>query len=583
MLCFFFGKSMNSLWRCSCFVGVHPHWIYLFSCFLALGWLIPNHFSPWSAFHQDAWVALASVIAGAPLFLQARGSWSVSDLGLFLGLLVLIPGLQWASGLVALPGSAWISCAYLLGFCLVAWCGARWEQAAPGQVLDGLFLAIGIAALLSVWIQLRQWLQLDDGWEWWSMGKILQRPPANFAQPNQAATFLGLGLGAVAWGAWRGHIRWGTGCLAAAYLLFGIALTGSRTAWLGLGLVTIAVWHWRRIWPAARTPLLISGLFLFLLFCIGLQASLPIGQFTSKAVLSTSSASLRLDVWLLALDAIALSPWVGYGWNQTALAQLRALDAHPSASLPFYSAHNLFLDLLVWCGIPLGAALSVAVLVWLVRRFLAVRRPDQAVLMLLVLLIFNHSMLEYPLHYAYLLLPLGWLLGALEGRIGGDVSRWFKVPRAMVIGLYLSAATLLGLIIADYFPIELAYRSLKLERERIQTAPWTVPDALVISHLSRHLEMVRGATTQRLSEADLLEREQLTEAFPDGYAIFYLAVAEALNQRPDQAVLWLKRYCKLKPADGCVYAAKKWAESGVKHPEIAAIEWPVKSEKAARP
>jgi O-antigen ligase len=300
-------------------------------------------------------------------------------------------------------------------------------------------------------------------------------------------------------------------------------------------------------------------------------------------VFNPGSAVQRWEVWSLCLDAIRAAPWAGYGWNQTAVAELRALDLRTSGFPLFSSAHNLFVDLIVWCGIPLGGALCVVVVGWLVRRFLAVKRPDQAILMMLVVLIFNHSMLEYPLHYAYLLLPLGWLLGALEVRIGGDVSSWFRVPRAMVIALYLSATALLGLIIADYFPIELAHRSLKLERAGVQTEPWTTPDALVVSHLSSHLGMVRAATTSRLSEAELLDREHLTEAFPDGYAIFYLAVAEALNHRPDQAVLWLQRYCKLKPVDGCVHAANNWAQSGIKHPEIAAIEWPVKFEKAARP
>jgi hypothetical protein len=369
------------------------------------------------------------------------------------------------------------------------------------------------------------------------------------------------------------------GLLAAAYLLFGIALTGSRTAWLGLALVALAVWRWRRLWPDARTPWLISSLYFYLLLCIGFLNGLT----RSSAAFSTSSAVERWELWRLCLDAVRAAPWAGYGWNQTALAELHALDLRTSGFPYFNSAHNLFIDLVIWCGIPVGGALSLAILVWLARRFLAVKRPDQAVLLLLVVVIFNHSMLEYPLHYAYLLLPLGWLLGALEVRMGGDVKAWFKVPRSVVVALYLSVTTLLALIVADYFPIEQAYRNLKLERAHMQTAPWTTPEALVISHFSSHLEMVRAATTARLSEAELLEREHLTEAFPDGYAIFYLAVAEAINHRPDQAVLWLKRYCKLKPVDGCVHAANNWAQSGIKHPEIAAIEWPVKFDKAATP
>ena len=475
-----------------------------------------------------------------------------------------------------------MSVAYLLGFCLVLWCGARWEAHAPGHVLDGLFLALGLAAMAAVWVQLRQWLALDEGWEWWTMGADVVRPAANFAQPNQAATFFCLALGAVAWGAWRGQIRWGVGLFGAGYLLFGIALTGSRTAWLGLALVVLAVWYWRRLWPDARTPWFVSGLFLFLIFCIGVQAYLPWGQQSGAGVLATGSTRQRLELWAICLDAVRLSPWFGYGWNQTALAGLQALDVR-TAGFPFFtSAHNLFLDLVLWCGIPLGGLLSVGIFVWLARRFMAVKRPDQAILVLLVLLVFNHSMLEFPLHYAYLLLPLGWLIGAMELRLGGPATNCVKVPRAVVIALYLAACALLGLIVADYFPIEAAYRTLKMERANIHVEPWTAPEARVLSHLSDHLEMVRAGPVKRLSDDELLHREHVAEWLPDSYGMFYLAAAQALSERPDKATLWMRRLCKLKSPAVCADAAVLWANAAKNHPEIAAIPWPADTLRAAR-
>jgi O-antigen ligase len=557
---------------------VHKKWIILWACFFALGWLLPNHQLPWPAFHHDAWCALASAIAAAPLLFRTQGPWAIPSAGLVCGFAVCIPLFQWGAGLIPLAGHAWMSVAYLLGCFMVMVCAARWEASAPGDLLDGLFIALGMAALLSVWVQLRQWLVFDTGWEWWSMGGDAARPSANFGQPNQAATFLCLGLGALAWGAWRQKIRWITGLLAAAYLLFGIALTGSRTSWLGLVWVVVAVWYWRRIWPDARTPWFISALLCYLALCVvALQ-----GLASSGSAISSDSALQRWKIWGLCWDALWASPWVGYGWYQTALAELRALDLRASGFGPFNSAHNLFIDLLLWCGIPLGGALCIAILAWVFRRFGAVKTADQAILLLLVLLVLNHSMLEYPLHYAYILLPVGWLVGALEVRMDGGRGRWLRLPRAVVVLLYLSATTLLTLIITDYFPIEQANRNLRLERLHVQTEPWTPPDTLVLSHMSRHIAMVRAPTTTQLSDAALLQREHLAEVVPDGYAMFYLAVAEALNHRPEQAVLWLQRYCKLKPADGCVSAARDWAQSGAAHPEIAAIAWPVKFDKATQ-
>jgi len=283
------------------------------------------------------------------------------------------------------------------------------------------------------------------------------------------------------------------------------------------------------------------------------------------------------------MDALRVAPWTGYGWNRTAVAELHALDVR-STGLPYItSAHNLFIDLVLWCGIPLGLALCLCIVVWVIRRFRAVTTPDQAVLLLMVLVVLNHSMLEFPLHYAYLLLPTGWILGALEVRMAADVSRWLKVPRALPAALYLMATAWLVLIIRDYFPIEQAYRNLHLDRAQVRTEAWATPDALVLTHLSAHLDMVRAPTTRLLTQAELLERELLTEAHPDGHAIFYLAAAEAINHRPEQAVLWLKRYCKLNTAYGCQSAANNWAQSGIAHPEIVAIPWPVQFVNALQP
>jgi len=249
---------------------------------------------------------------------------------------------------------------------------------------------------------------------------------------------------------------------------------------------------------------------------------------------------------------------------------------------PFSSAHNLFIDLLLWCGIPVGGALCVAILVWVVRRFRAVKTPDQAVLLLLVLLVLNHAMLEYPLYYAYILLPVGWLVGALEVRMGGDTNHWPQIPRTVMVMYCLSAITLLALIIKDYFPIEQAHRNLRLDRLHVQIETWTPPDALVLSHLSGHIAMVHAPVTLQLSEAELLQREQLTEVIYDGYAMFYLAAVEALNHRPEQATLWLQRFCKLRSLGACISAGRDWAQSGVTHPEIAAIAWPVKLDTVAQ-
>ena len=243
-----------------------PMGLSLWACALAIGWLLPNHYRPWMAFHFDAWVALVLSVASLTVFLRSRQALAWSRITLLLAFLLAMLWLQYALGLVLLAGNVWISSAYLLGLLLALLTGAHWEKKTPGQLGDGLFLAIGLAAIVSVGLQLRQWLALD-GLELWTMDGGPERPFANFGQPNQLGTFLLWGVLATAWGWTRQRIGSGVAMLLAAYLLFGVALTGSRTAWVGLALMVGAVWWWRRLWTSPRLTWAVTGLWLYFVVC----------------------------------------------------------------------------------------------------------------------------------------------------------------------------------------------------------------------------------------------------------------------------------------------------------------------------
>ena len=70
------------------------------------------------------------------------------------------------------------------------------------------------------------------------------------------------------------------------------------------------------------------------------------------------------------IHAIAEEPWHGYGWNQTTAAQFRVVDSIHNKEW-VTSAHNLILDIFVWCGIPLGL-LIVSYFVYLYVKLLLV-------------------------------------------------------------------------------------------------------------------------------------------------------------------------------------------------------------------
>ncbi len=551
-------------------------WLAAWALTLSFGWLLPNHYLPWSAFHFDAWIA-ASLLVGATAVIVAQGLPSRWDsLTVTVGLLVLVPGLQYFSGLVLLAGTAWVGTAYLLGFLLCLLIGARWESASPGQLADGLFLAIGIAAILSVGMQLYQFLQLvPDDWALWSMGASVSRPHGNFGQPNQLATFLVWGLVATAWGLLRRQLRAPVAVLLALYLLFGIAMTQSRTGLLELSVCLAAIWVWRRVWPSHWVPVVCTALF-------GVFLTYPALLRWLSALLQTGSdvgllrvqfqADDRLTMWRQFIDAALQQPIFGYGWYQGLLAQLALAADHPALNGIYAHSHNLFLDLVLWCGIPGGLLIVAVLLRWVVRQLWAVRTAESALLLAFLVAVGIHAMLELPLHYAYMLLPTGLVMGVLNAH---HPARAFATSgRAVLIAIWLAAALLLALIARDYFRVEASYQLLRFEWARIKTAPQGPPDVVLLTQWREFIRYARFEPHDRMTAEELQWMRNLTALNPAAGNFQKMASALVWNGKPEEARQSLRQACKMVSDSQCAALKDGWANQALTDPRIAAVPWP---------
>jgi hypothetical protein len=133
----------------------------------------------------------------------------------------------------------------------------------------------------------------------------------------------------------------------------------------------------------------------------------------------TDISSSRFGIWANTLALIRAQPWTGVGFGEFNLAwTLSAFPGRPTAY--FDHSHDLPLQLLVELGLPLGG-LALTLLLWALWRALSGRpaAPDasaQRCAAMFVLMIGVHSLLEYPLWYAYFLLPLAWVWGFAVGR-----------------------------------------------------------------------------------------------------------------------------------------------------------------------
>ncbi|WP_180125980.1 PglL family O-oligosaccharyltransferase [Rhodoferax sp. BLA1] len=555
----------------------------LASILLCLAWLLPNHYLPWSAFHSEAWAAtwFALLSLFSINLSKNKVDWPFLSLVGFVS--TGIVWLQFSAGLLPFVQQAWMSSVYLIGFGLAVAVGYRWEKYHSEVLLKILLLTFALASVLSVWLQWNTWLQLlDDGiTDIWSMGLSSNRPYANVGQPNNLATLLLWGLLACLWAVNARYIRGSVAVLIAAFLLTGLALTQSRSGLLGATALVTAVWWWRHLWVTSRLPYVVSLLYGYL-WCLPsalqlLYKSLGLGGEDGFLRLA-QQGELRFSAWSLFAHAAFERPWFGYGFTEVERAQLDVADKFASLTGIFGHTHNLFLDLVIRFGIPIGILLSGLLACWLVRAFLNVKNATTAIMVMLVGVASIHAMFEYPLNYAYFLLPTGVLIGSISVYLPN--SQILSSSRWLFLVFSLSASILLGVIISDYFKVEESYYNWRFKNAGIglEKIPKDfVPNVLVLNYFQEWIKLSQLDFDQTLSADDLNRLRKVVGIKPTADGLYMLAVALARNKQQDEASTILSKICKITDQTKCDILKKAWAaETRNKKYEIT-LKWPPES------
>jgi O-antigen ligase len=548
-------------------------WMVFAALALSLTWLLPNHSFPWVGFHGDAWAALMLLVVGVFVLWRNKLAVGWHWMPVLVAGSVAIPLLQYVSGMTAFFGVAWINAAYLLGFALALLVGAAWEKVAPHQCADYLFVAIGVASVCSVGLQLYQLLGLAPIGPW-TLNSVGTRYSANLAQPNQLASLLLLGLLGCGWGHARKFLNPYFAVSLAAFLLLGVALTESRTGWLNVTLLVVAVFFWRRLAPSHSYLKVVAGLTVFFVACVWLAPA--INDFTGSGEsirrLSVSNDA-RWTAWKMFLRAAANRPLLGFGWGQLGQAQFLMLDEHTPLGANFLQAHNLILDLVLWNGIPLGLAIGgfLAWWFWTVARRL--NNFAQWLLMSFVIVLGTHAMLEFPLQYAYFLLPMGMVAGCLNVTLElGLVLRTKRWLTGVVLVLAIAALTI---TIRDYFRAETSLYGLRFEQKKLKTSiPPTPPDVLVLTQWHDYILFARIEPRRNMSSTEFVWMRALVSTLPSAYGMYRFAAMLALNGQPQEAQKWLLRICLVTPPEQSEAIQAEWANQSRTYGEIAAIPWP---------
>jgi len=359
------------------------------------------------------WIATAAVRRGC------GGPWP-----LVAAVVLLSAGTAASAGLAALPATLTIGLLGVLGATLaILWFGHLAARAPePAVVLIWVFWGLVVSGACSSLISYVQVFAPT-----WPDGDLVARSGlpgravGNLRQPNHLSSLLLWAMIAtVALREMRCMSR-STGLILQLLLGFALVLTGSRTGVLGM--LLLASWGLLdcRLSRASRTLLMASPL-VFAVMWIGLSewAYATGHAFGGEGRLSMAAggdiSSSRFAIWSNTLVMIARQPWTGVGFGDFNFAW--TLSAFPDRPVAFFDhTHNLPLQLLVELGIPLGLLVIVLLLVALVQAWRRAWACDgdegvaRRAAFMMVLMIGLHSMLEYPLWYAYFLLPTAFAWG----------------------------------------------------------------------------------------------------------------------------------------------------------------------------
>ena len=342
--------------------------------------------------------------------LAAAGSWLWGTLPRSLALQAI--GLLTGATLMLLAGAAAMRDGQgLASFTALAW----------GLLTAGVLSSI--VALVQVFV---------PGWadgSWIASSGLSGRAVGNLRQPNHLCSLL---LWALAAAVGLHGLRRLNGMVLAVLLpllVLGVELSASRTG--AAGLLLLLLWGAvdRRLPRSARLALVAAPL----LYALAWGAMAWWGDISQQTLgagarlaadgggLGESSPNARPNIWRNALLMIAAHPWTGTGFGEFNFAwSMTAFVNRPTAF--FDHTHNLPLQLMVELGLPLALLVMalLALALWQAWRRAAAATDHATAIagrtaLVLVLLTGLHSLVEYPLWYAYFLLPAALAWGLLLG------------------------------------------------------------------------------------------------------------------------------------------------------------------------
>ncbi len=524
---------------------MHPTLTLIAAILISLAWLMPVHYRPWVTYTGELYAFFALFTLAA---ICLKDKLKIPSVSLPLLVLACVPIIQLLTGQVFFFSTAMMGFIFVFSFWLSSVLGynfsiGNYKREETFAHLSYVFLASGT---LTGMIALCQWTNLDSVLPGMVNISGAQRPYANFAQPNNMATFLVMALMSCLYLYEKKKIqtKWLFACTAA--IIMGVALSQSRTAWVAAIAIMLylAFYQYKGIirlkwyYSIAWFIFFISCIMAFPLLSQLAAQAMNTDVVQSRDVVSRATGDMsRLAIWQQMLAAIQAQPWFGYGWYQTSVAFVSISDTI-QGPVWIRSAHNFILDFLLWNGLIIGLPFLAyfGYLGYQLQRW--VNTPESVIGILMIGAFVTHAMFEFPQHYAYFLLPVGFILGTVLAQ-----NPKIKTVVMPSIGMQFTFAVGLLLLIVIYRDYDVAVPKLgqSIRYEKQQEKITNEKPIYLLTEFNHRIGWIRLNPYSKASVEQIQEGEQMVLSYPTKYNLIKYAKLLAFNGYEAEAKHQLQR------------------------------------------
>lgn len=525
----------------------------IFAFFLFFSYIIPFHYHPYRSYYNDAFAIYGVIFALSWIGFQRQTIIRVPSAITLPLFLVVIIGLQTWNGLLLYPIDSVFPILYLISFAIAMIFGATLAMHPDGLkrvafTLAGIFIAAGLISVLFQFVQL-----INLNWYPYVMPLPHDRslrPFGNLGQPNLLSLLMCFSIASC----WYLYVmrqikaNLASGCVM--FLVIGLALTQSRICWVILPVLVMLCWHQPPDCPKVAKPVLLILLLFFIVLVMFMPDMLKqVGIALDSAGQRAGQTSVRLVLWEQAWTISLLHPWFGSGWFQFGAQQAILSSLFPPTEYSDY-AHNIVLDLASEIGWPATILIFSAALYWFYHccfcrwKNLPVRYMSMVLLATLL-----HSLVEFPLWFAYMLIPFGVMVGALSIQHLGwkDV----MIAKGWAASFLISSVLLISAITWDYTRVVNGFVALAWQQagEKEGIGSTEKPRLTLVPQFYDYFRVAKIQIEHGMPTEDIRFIERVAMRFAFTPVLGRLALAYAANQRPTEALQVLVAIHRLDGAD----------------------------------